>query len=109
MGRPARIAEAASCSEGACACPDHFSGLKRPVDKNNASALAEPSSRSSPKSLTTSNSWPLACFRPPARCDSISVIALPATSSKADMTNHYHLLIETPEANLVAGMRWFQD
>lgn len=24
------------------------------------------------------------------------------------MTNHYHLLIETPEANLVAGMRWFQ-
>jgi putative transposase len=24
------------------------------------------------------------------------------------MTNHYHLLIETPEPNLVAGMRWFQ-
>jgi putative transposase len=24
------------------------------------------------------------------------------------MSNHYHLLIETPEANLVAGMRWFQ-
>ena len=24
------------------------------------------------------------------------------------MTNHYHLLVETPEANLVAGMRWFQ-
>ena len=24
------------------------------------------------------------------------------------MTNHYHLLIETPEANLVAGMKWFQ-
>ena len=24
------------------------------------------------------------------------------------MTNHYHLLLETPEANLVAGMRWFQ-
>jgi REP element-mobilizing transposase RayT len=24
------------------------------------------------------------------------------------MTNHYHLLIETPEANLVGGMRWFQ-
>jgi hypothetical protein len=23
-------------------------------------------------------------------------------------TNHYHLLIETPHANLVAGMRWFQ-
>jgi REP element-mobilizing transposase RayT len=24
------------------------------------------------------------------------------------MTNHYHLLIETPEPNLVAGMQWFQ-
>ena len=24
------------------------------------------------------------------------------------MVNHYHLLLETPEANLVAGMRWFQ-
>ena len=24
------------------------------------------------------------------------------------MTNHYHLLVETPEANLVSGMRWFQ-
>jgi hypothetical protein len=24
------------------------------------------------------------------------------------MTNHYHLLVETPEPNLVAGMRWFQ-
>lgn len=24
------------------------------------------------------------------------------------MTNHYHLLIETPEANLSVGMRWFQ-
>ena len=24
------------------------------------------------------------------------------------MSNHYHLLIETPQANLVAGMRWFQ-
>ena len=24
------------------------------------------------------------------------------------MGNHYHLLIETPEANLVEGMRWFQ-
>ncbi len=24
------------------------------------------------------------------------------------MTNHYHMLIETPEANLVEGMRWFQ-
>ena len=24
------------------------------------------------------------------------------------MTNHYHLLLETPEANLVEGMRWFQ-
>ncbi len=25
------------------------------------------------------------------------------------MPNHYHLLLETPEANLVAGMRWFQS
>ena len=25
------------------------------------------------------------------------------------MTNHYHLLLETPEANLVDGMRWFQS
>ncbi len=25
------------------------------------------------------------------------------------MSNHYHLLVETPEANLVAGMRWFQS
>ncbi len=24
------------------------------------------------------------------------------------MSNHYHLLVETPEANLIAGMRWFQ-
>jgi len=24
------------------------------------------------------------------------------------MGNHYHLLMETPEANLVAGMKWFQ-
>jgi REP element-mobilizing transposase RayT len=24
------------------------------------------------------------------------------------MRNHYHLLLETPEANLVAGMKWFQ-
>ncbi len=24
------------------------------------------------------------------------------------MTNHYHLLLETPEPNLVAGMKWFQ-
>ena len=24
------------------------------------------------------------------------------------MGNHYHLLIETPEANLVAGMKWLQ-
>jgi REP element-mobilizing transposase RayT len=24
------------------------------------------------------------------------------------MANHYHLLLETPEANLVAGMRWLQ-
>jgi putative transposase len=23
-------------------------------------------------------------------------------------TNHYHLLVETPQPNLVAGMRWFQ-
>ena len=25
------------------------------------------------------------------------------------MPNHYHLLLETPEPNLVAGMRWFQS
>ncbi len=25
------------------------------------------------------------------------------------MGNHYHLLVETPEANLVAGMRWLQN
>src|SRR5665647_33446 len=24
------------------------------------------------------------------------------------MNNHYHLLLETPEANLVAGMKWLQ-
>ena len=24
------------------------------------------------------------------------------------MSNHYHLILETPEANLVAGMSWFQ-
>ena len=24
------------------------------------------------------------------------------------MSNHYHWLLETPRANLVAGMRWFQ-
>jgi REP element-mobilizing transposase RayT len=24
------------------------------------------------------------------------------------MNNHYHLLLETPEANLVSGMKWFQ-
>ncbi|MFO1529620.1 MAG: transposase [Kiritimatiellia bacterium] len=24
------------------------------------------------------------------------------------MGNHYHLLLETPEGNLVAGMKWFQ-
>jgi putative transposase len=24
------------------------------------------------------------------------------------MSNHYHLLLETPEPNLVAGMKWFQ-
>ncbi len=24
------------------------------------------------------------------------------------MNNHYHLLLETPEPNLVAGMKWFQ-
>lgn len=24
------------------------------------------------------------------------------------MDNHYHILVETPEANLVAGMKWFQ-
>ena len=25
------------------------------------------------------------------------------------MTNHYHLFIETPEANLVSGMKWLQN
>src|SRR5882724_2201219 len=25
------------------------------------------------------------------------------------MSNHYHLVIETPEANLVAGMQWLQN
>ena len=25
------------------------------------------------------------------------------------MSNHYHLFIETPEANLVAGMTWLQN
>ena len=25
------------------------------------------------------------------------------------MSNHYHLLLETPEPNLVAGMKWFQS
>lgn len=25
------------------------------------------------------------------------------------VSNHYHLLLETPEANLVAGMKWFQS
>ena len=25
------------------------------------------------------------------------------------MSNHYHLLIETPEPNLVMGMRWLQS
>jgi putative transposase len=25
------------------------------------------------------------------------------------MDNHYHMLVETPEANLVEGMRWFQS
>ncbi|MEM8569059.1 MAG: transposase, partial [Bacteroidota bacterium] len=25
------------------------------------------------------------------------------------MDNHYHLVIETPEANLVAGMKWLQN
>jgi len=25
------------------------------------------------------------------------------------MTNHYHLFLETPEANLVAGMQWLQN
>lgn len=24
------------------------------------------------------------------------------------MSNHYHLLLETPEPNLVAGMKWLQ-
>ncbi len=27
---------------------------------------------------------------------------------RGSAVNHYHLLIETPQANLVAGMRWFQ-
>lgn len=25
------------------------------------------------------------------------------------MDNHYHLLLQTPEANLVAGMKWLQS
>jgi len=25
------------------------------------------------------------------------------------MGNHYHLLLETPEANLVSGMKWLQS
>lgn len=25
------------------------------------------------------------------------------------MNNHFHLVVETPEANLVAGMRWFMS
>ena len=25
------------------------------------------------------------------------------------MSNHYHLMVETPEANLVAGMQWLQN
>lgn len=25
------------------------------------------------------------------------------------MSNHYHMILETPEANLVAGMKWFQS
>jgi REP element-mobilizing transposase RayT len=25
------------------------------------------------------------------------------------MSNHYHLMVKTPEANLVAGMRWLQN
>src|ERR1700680_3291659 len=25
------------------------------------------------------------------------------------MTNHYHLVLRTPQANLVAGMRWLQN
>jgi len=25
------------------------------------------------------------------------------------MGNHYHLLVETPEGNLVAGMKWLQE
>jgi hypothetical protein len=25
------------------------------------------------------------------------------------MSNHYHLAIETPEPNLVDGMKWLQD
>jgi REP element-mobilizing transposase RayT len=24
------------------------------------------------------------------------------------MSNHYHLLLETPEANLASGMKWLQ-
>jgi REP element-mobilizing transposase RayT len=23
------------------------------------------------------------------------------------MTNHFHMVVETPQANLVAGMKWF--
>jgi REP element-mobilizing transposase RayT len=25
------------------------------------------------------------------------------------MSNHYHLMLETPEPNLVAGMKWLQN
>ena len=25
------------------------------------------------------------------------------------MSNHYHLMLQTPEANLVAGMKWLQN
>jgi putative transposase len=25
------------------------------------------------------------------------------------MSNHYHLMVETPESNLVAGMRWVAE
>jgi putative transposase len=25
------------------------------------------------------------------------------------MSNHYHLMVETPEANLVEGMKWLQN
>ena len=28
--------------------------------------------------------------------------------AEVPMTNHCHFLLETPEANLIAGMRWFQ-